>query len=47
MLNCFDQMVNCAVKVNDKTSQKSVETCAAKVKKLDLSKHWDDYKENK
>jgi hypothetical protein len=42
MLNCFDQMVNCTMKVGQKTTDKVVEQCKAQTKKKDLTKHWDD-----
>lgn len=46
-LNCFDQMVNCAIPYGREASAKEIEACKEKVRKQDLKKHWDDYKENK
>lgn len=46
-LNCFDQMVNCTIPYGRAVSNKDIESCKEKVRKLDLKKHWDDYKENK
>ena len=40
MLTCFDHMVNCTIKAT-KTSQKDVEACMAKTKKVDLTKPYE------
>jgi hypothetical protein len=41
MLNCFDHMVNCSIKMNQKTTEKVVEQCKEQTKKKDLSKPYE------